>query len=145
MYLTPTCGDTCRMCGRRACQVTTLHDDYVCFACEQQTPPGLRAHWPTFFFNCVAERAVKPCRSSRSNTRGGMIKSHGTCKTGNKHQNPNNKHKNNKQTKTTGGKCHGETCGEKKVKRPKHSCVELHQEAKKYHVSSSVKDEVNIP
>ena len=39
----------------------------------------------------------------------------------------------------------GETCGEKKVKRPKHSCVELHQEAKEYHVSSSVKDEVNIP
>ena len=39
----------------------------------------------------------------------------------------------------------GETCGEKKVKRPKHSCAELHQEAKEYHVSSSVKDEVNIP
>ena len=35
-----------------------------------------------FFFYCVAERAVKPCRSSRSNTRGGMIKSHDTCKTG---------------------------------------------------------------
>ena len=34
------------------------------------------------FFYCVAERAVKPCRSSRSNTRGGMIKSHDTCKTG---------------------------------------------------------------
>ena len=37
----------------------------------------------------------------------------------------------------------GETCGEKKVKRPKHSCVELHQEAKEYHVSSSVKDDAN--
>ena len=37
VYLTPTCGDTCRMCGRRACQVTTPHDDHVCFACEQQT------------------------------------------------------------------------------------------------------------
>ena len=37
VYLTPTCGDTCRMCERRACQVTTPHDDHVCFACEQQT------------------------------------------------------------------------------------------------------------
>ena len=35
-YLTPTCGDTCHMCERRACQVTTPHDDHVCFACEQQ-------------------------------------------------------------------------------------------------------------
>ena len=26
VYLTPTCGDTCRMCERRACQVTTRHD-----------------------------------------------------------------------------------------------------------------------
>ena len=100
-----------------------------------------------FFFNCVAERAVKPCRSSRSNTRGGMIKSHDTCKTGSKHQNPNNRHKNHKQTKNDRRQVSvdGETCGEKKVKRPKHSCVELHQEAKEYHVSSSVKDEVNIP
>ena len=39
----------------------------------------------------------------------------------------------------------GETCGEKKVKRPKLSCVELHEEAKEYHVSSPVKDEVDIP
>ena len=35
-YLTPTCGATCSTCGRRACQVTTPHDDHVCFACEQQ-------------------------------------------------------------------------------------------------------------
>ena len=35
-YLTPTCGATCSMCGRRACQVTTPHEDHVCFACEQQ-------------------------------------------------------------------------------------------------------------
>ena len=92
---------------------------------------------------------MKPCRSSRSNTRGGMIKSHDTCKTGSKHQNPNNKNtKNaNKQTKNDRRQVSvdGETCGEKKVKRPKLSCVELHQEAKEYHVSSSVKDEVDIP
>ena len=56
------------------------------------------------FFYCKAERAVKPCRSSRSNTRGGMITSHDTCKTGNKHQNPSNKIPTTKQ-KTTGGKC----------------------------------------
>ena len=36
VYLTPTCGDTCRLCGRRACQVTNPHDDHVCFPCEQQ-------------------------------------------------------------------------------------------------------------
>ena len=35
-YLTPTCGATCSTCGRLACQVTTPHDDHVCFACEQQ-------------------------------------------------------------------------------------------------------------
>ena len=57
-----------------------------------------------FFFYCKAERAVKPCRSSRSSTRGGMRKSHDTCKTGNKHQNPSNKKPTTKQ-KTTGGKC----------------------------------------
>ena len=53
----------------------------------------------------------------------------------------------NKQTKTDRRQVSvdGETCGEKKVKRPKLSCVELHQEAKEYHVSSSVKDEVDIP
>ena len=52
-----------------------------------------------------------------------------------------------KQTKTDRRQVSvdGETCGEKKVKRPKLSCVELHKEAKEYHVSSSVKDEVDIP
>ena len=35
-YLTPTCGATCSTCGRRACQVMALHDDHMCFACEQQ-------------------------------------------------------------------------------------------------------------
>ena len=84
------------------------------------------------FFYCVAERAVKPCRSSRSKTRGGMIKSHDTCKTGSKHQNPNNKNRNQTQANTKNDQVSvdGETCGEKKVKRPKLSCVELHQEAK---------------
>ena len=52
-----------------------------------------------------------------------------------------------KQTKTLRRQVSvdGETCGEKKVKRPKLSCVEIDQEAKVYHVSSSVKDEVDIP
>ena len=62
----------------------------------------------SIFFYCVAERAVKPCRSSRSNTRGGMIKSHDTCRTGSKHKNPNNKNRNQtqtRQTRKTGGKC----------------------------------------
>ena len=73
-----------------------------------------------------------------------MIKSHDTWS---KHQNPNSKHKNHKPTKKDRRQVSvdGETCGEKKVKRPKHLCVELHQEAKEYRVSSSVEDEVNIP
>ena len=58
-----------------------MESEFRCSA-EHQT------HWQDaskrFFFYCVAERAVKPCRSSRSNTRGGMIKSHDTCKTGSK-------------------------------------------------------------
>ena len=62
-------------------------------------------------------------------------------------QNPSNKNKNNNQTKNDRRQVSvdGETYGEKRVKRPKRSCVELHQEAKEYHVSSSVKDEVDIP
>ena len=85
-----------------------------------------------FFFYCAAERAVKPCRSSRSNTRGGMIKSHDTCKTGSKHQNPNKQATTSKNTNTNDQRqvsLDGETSGEKKVKRPKLSCVELHEEA----------------
>ena len=72
VYLTPTCGDTCRLCGRRACQVTTPHDDHVCFACEQQTRRQQQrlveseSESCSFFFCCIAELAIKPCRSSRS-------------------------------------------------------------------------------
>ena len=64
-----------------------------------------------FFFYCKAELAIKPCRSSRSNTRGGFEKFHDTCKTGNKNTTkqtttpqPNSpKHQQNKQEH---GKCH---------------------------------------
>ena len=64
-----------------------------------------------FFFYCKAELAIKPCRSSRSNTRGGFEKFHDTCKTGNKNTTkqtttpqPNSpKHQQNKQEN---GKCH---------------------------------------
>ena len=42
--------------------------------------PSTSSH--TFFlFCCIAELAIKPCRSSRSNTRGGFEKFHDTCKT----------------------------------------------------------------
>ena len=40
-----------------------------------------------FFFYCIAELAVKPCRSSRSKTRGGLRKSHDTSKRNNKNTN----------------------------------------------------------
>ena len=84
---------------------------------------------PLFFYR-IAERAVKPCRSSRSTTHGGMVKNPLTlAKQENKQtQTPQTKTKAAKpKTKTakppTSGKCQGEseTNGEKEVKRPKHS------------------------
>ena len=74
-----------------------------------------------FFFCCIAELAIKPCRSSRSKLRGEFgIPKHLQ----------NRKQKHNKATKTpnpkhnTNQKEHGkclecETRGEKRVKRPK--------------------------
>ena len=44
-----------------------------------------------FFFYCIAELAIKPCRSSRSKTRGGFEKFHDTCKKETKHDKTNNK------------------------------------------------------
>ena len=73
-----------------------------------------------FFFCCIAERAIKPCRSSRSKLRG-EFGIPNTCKTGNKNTTkqqtpPNPKH----NTKQKTGKClECETRGEKRVKRPK--------------------------
>ena len=75
-----------------------------------------------FFFCCIAELAIKPCRSSRSKLRG-EFGIPNTCKTGNKNTTkqqtpPNPKHNTNKKQKT--GKClECETRGEKRVKRPK--------------------------
>ena len=74
-----------------------------------------------FFFYCIAELAIKPCRSSRSKLRGefGIPKHLQNRKQ--KHDKatntPNPKH----NTKQKGhGKClEGETRGEKRVKRPK--------------------------
>ena len=72
----------------RTCQTSTSNR-----AKEQDSdwtvPKGLARD---FFFYCIAELAIKPCRSSRSNTRGGFEKFHDTCKTGNKNT--------TKQTKT---------------------------------------------
>ena len=74
-----------------------------------------------FFFCCIVELAIKPCRSSRSKLRGefGIPI---TCKTGNKNttkqQTPKPKTQHNTKQKT--GKClECETRGEKRVKRPK--------------------------
>ena len=75
---------------------------------------------------------MKPCRSSRSNTRGGLRTSHDTCKTGSKQKHKAKTRTNHTKTKNDRRQVSvdGETCGEKKVKRPKLSCVELHEEAK---------------
>ena len=84
-------------------------------------------HWgrvSAFFFYCIAELAIKPCRSSRSNTRGGFEKFHDTCKTGNKNTTkqtktpkPKNQNTNTKDRRQVS--LDGETGGEKRVKRPK--------------------------
>ena len=63
-----------------------------------------RQFWPTlFFFCCIAELAIKPCRSSRSKLRG-EFGIPNTCKTGNKNttkqQTPPNPKHNTTQTKT---------------------------------------------
>ena len=76
-----------------------------------------------FFFYCIAELAIKPCRSSRTNTRGGFEKFHDTCKTGNKHTTKQQNTQTNKQNTNTNDQrqvsLDGETSGEKRVKRPK--------------------------
>ena len=72
-----------------------------------------------FFFCCIAELAIKPCRSSRSKLRGeyGIPN---TCKTGNKNLKATNTPKPKTQHNTKTGKClECETRGEKRVKRPK--------------------------
>ena len=73
-----------------------------------------------FFFCCIAERAIKPCRSSRSKLRGEFgIPRH----LQNRNQNTTKTNKPNKNTKQTKDKSRQvlecETRGEKRVKRPK--------------------------
>ena len=88
---------------------------FVCPPRRKQT-----SSWEDFFFCCIAELAIKPCRSSRSKLRG-EFGIPNTCKTGNKNTTkqqtpPNPKH----NTKQKTGKClECETRGEKRVKRPK--------------------------
>ena len=106
-----------------SCLPDLIHSTYVLVM------PGLlneMAHRPhgllevTGFFCCIAELAIKPCRSSRSELRG-EFGIPNTCKTGNKDTTkqqtpPNPKHNTTQKT----GKClECETRGEKRVKRPK--------------------------
>ena len=64
-----------------------------------------------------------------------LRKPYDTCKTGNKQNTKQKQQQANKQTKNTNTNdqrqvsLDGETSGEKRVKRPKLSCVELHEEA----------------
>ena len=89
----------------------TYQDSTLAVSVRKQGREGLRK----CFFYCIAELAVKPCRSSRSNTRGGMRKSHDTCKTGSKQK---HKAKATTNTPTPNDRrqvsVDGETCGEKK-------------------------------
>ena len=87
--------------------------DRTCFNC------GKKGHLAEFFFFwCIAELAIKPCRSSRSKLRGEF---------GIPRHLQNRKHKHNKATKKQQNKqktknrqvLECETRGEKRVKRPK--------------------------
>ena len=104
--------------GKLFCDVIIIHckaiNSCICFQDRMETL------CLDFFFCCIAELAIKPCRSSRSKLRG-EFGIPNTCKTGNKNTTkqqtpPNPKH----NTKQKTGKClECETRGEKRVKRPK--------------------------
>ena len=88
---------------------------------------------PVFFLYRIADRAVKPCRSSRSTTHGGMVKSPLTlAKQGNKQtkapQTKTSKTKPNKNTtKPTNGKCQGK--GDLPHKKPRRQICPLRRQA----------------
>ena len=72
-----------------------------------------------FFFCCIAERAIKPCRSSRSKLRGEFGIPRHLQNRNQKHNKATNK-QNTKQTKDKNRQVlECETRGEKRVKRPK--------------------------
>ena len=74
-----------------------------------------------FFFYCIAELAIKPCRSSRSKMRGEFGTPKHLQNRKQKHNKATTTPTQNTNTKKQGhGKClEGETRGEKRVKRPK--------------------------
>ena len=110
----PLGGSSCA--GQLHSEVTQSISNPICWA---KLFSGIWKVW-MFFFCCIAELAIKPCRSSRSKQRG-EFGIPNTCKTGNKNTTkqqtpPNPKH----NTKQKTGKClECETRGEKRVKRPK--------------------------
>ena len=78
-----------------------------------------RGRKSSFFFCCIAERAIKPCRSSRSKLRGEFGIPRHLQNTNQKHNQATSK-QNTKQTKDTNRQVlECETRGEKRVKRPK--------------------------
>ena len=106
-----------------------------------------------FIFYCIAELAIKPCRSSRSNTRGGFEKFHDTCKTGNKNmtkqtRKPKPKSPNTNTKEPRQVSLDGETGGEKRVKRPKRPKALICWTPRgsiRYPLSCSIRDDVDIP
>ena len=103
------------------CQMESKHDHQVLCKLPDIVQLQVWIGVSYIFFYCIAELAIKPCRSSRSKLRGefGIPKHLQNRKQ--KHDKatntPNPKH----NTKQKGhGKClEGETRGEKRVKRPK--------------------------
>ena len=53
---------------------SNLGQRLLCDASSSEVCIGILSSPRRFFFYCIAELAMKPCRSSRSNTRGGFEK-----------------------------------------------------------------------
>ena len=116
MQKLPICDLWCHECATQRCCTRGPHQHHLCMECERRgvvflAPAGGEIHGlpvradlsleAFFFFCCIAELAIKPCRSSRSKLRG-EFGIPNTCKTGNKNTTkqqtpPNPKHNTNKK------------------------------------------------
>ena len=107
---------------------TTRTDPAICFGLSEEAMDSsywsihgqaIILTWKLFFFCCIAERAIKPCRSSRSKLRGEFGIPRHLQNRNQKHNKATNK-QNTKQTKDKNRQVlECETRGEKRVKRPK--------------------------
>ena len=117
-----------RFMWTKPCHQVPWEDHHRCFRIKQATthhhsrpnPESKGAETLDFFFCCIAERAIKPCRSSRSKLRGEFGIPRHSQNWKQKHTKATKPNKNTKQTKDKSRQVlECETRGEKRVKRPK--------------------------